>query len=334
MSQKIFSLTGADSYFYRMKSILLFITSLLFCYFSTAQEVPDTAFIFPIRQAAYQPGSGPLILIDEAHLNTHTLHGRYCAFGKLLRQDGYRVLPLTTPILNPELLQPCGILVIANALHASNVGNWVLPTPSPFSKEEILIIRDWVKNGGRLLLVADHMPFAGAAFKLGKAFGFEFINGFAFYIEDTWPPMVFSTDSGTLRRSPVTEGIKEYERVDKVATFTGSAIYAPDLSIPVLSFSDGLTMQPDTAWNFYNWTPWENLGRYYQGAIRKFGQGRVAVFGEADMFTALIVNDTIAVGFNSEFASRNAQFTLNLIHWLDGVEEYQDQIQNIIKKDD
>jgi len=312
-----------------IKNPLLSIALTLFLgQFLLAQEICDTSFLFPIRQSAYQTASGPLILIDEAHNNAHTMHGRFFAFGKLLKQDGYRVLPLITPILKPELLQSCGILVIANALDVSNLGNWVLPTPSPFSKEEIQIIKDWVKNGGSLLLIADHMPFAGAASKLGKAFGFEFINGFAFFVEESWPPMVFAADSGMLPPSPITAGIKEYEQVKRVATFTGSAIYVPDLATPVLSFLDGLTLQPDTAWIFYNWTPWENLGRYHQGAIRSFGKGKVAVFGEADMFTALIVNDTIAVGFNSPYANQNAQFTLNLIHWLDGVTEYQGDIRN------
>ncbi|MBE0648338.1 MAG: hypothetical protein IH596_11195 [Bacteroidales bacterium] len=309
------------------RSSVIFLTfSLLASFFTVAQERPDTSFTFPIRQAAHQPGAGPLILVDEAHNNTHSINGRFFAFSKLLRQDGYRVLPLITPIITPELLRSCGILVIANALDSSNLGNWVLPTPSPFMKEEIQIIKEWVKEGGSLLLIADHMPFAGAAYKLGKVFGFEFINGFAFFAYESWPPMVFSADSGSLPQTPVSAGIREYEQVDRVATFTGSAIYVPDVATPVLSFLDGLTLQPDTAWIFYNWTPWENLGRYHQGAIRTCGKGKVAVFGETDMFTAILANDSVAVGFNSPYARQNAQFTLNLIHWLDGVEEYQGEI--------
>jgi hypothetical protein len=48
------------------------------------------------------------------------------------------------------------------------------------------------------------------------------------------------------------------------------------------------------------------------------GKGKVAVFGEAAMFTAQIANGTLKAGFNSELAPKNAQFTLNLIHWLHG----------------
>jgi len=306
-----------------MKSSLSVTVILLLSFYSLAQQYPDTSFTYPIRQAAYLPGTGPVIYVDEAHQNMHTLNAGFFAFGKLLERDGYRVQTLSSQIDNEDVLKECRILVIANALHASNVGNWVVPNPSAFSKEEIQVIKLWVKRGGALLLIADHMPFAGAAYKLGKAFGFEYINGFAFFDERSWPPMMFTAGNKTLPFSPISAGIKDYEVVDSVATFTGSAFYAPDIATPVLSFLDGVTFQPDTAWVFHKLTPWENLEPYHQGAIRRYGNGKVAVFGEAAMFTAQIVNDTIPVGFNSEYAPRNAQFTLNLIHWLDGVEEYQ-----------
>jgi len=305
-----------------MKSILSITLSLLLSFCSMAQQIPDTSFMFPIRQAAYQPGNGPVIFIDQAHHNMHTKDGGFFALSKLLGQDGYQVQPLSIPATNVEVLKNCKILVIANALDSSNLENWILPNPSAFSKEEILVIKLWVKNGGSLFLIADHMPFAGAAFSLGKAFGFEFINGFAFPEENSWPPPVFTLEDQTLQQSPIVTGIKDYEKIDSVTTFLGSAFYAPDMSTPLLSFMSGITLQPDTAFRFHINTPWENLARYHQGAIRSCGRGKIAVFGEAAMFTAQIVNDSVNVGFNSEYAPQNAQFTLNLIHWLDGVTEY------------
>jgi hypothetical protein len=50
---------------------------------------------------------------------------------------------------------------------------------SAFSPTEIEVVKNWVKDGGSLLLIADHMPFAGAVADLAKAFGFIFFNGFA-----------------------------------------------------------------------------------------------------------------------------------------------------------
>jgi hypothetical protein len=39
----------------------------------------------------FAPGSGPRVLVDAAHGNFHTIHGRFAPFGELLRADGYRV---------------------------------------------------------------------------------------------------------------------------------------------------------------------------------------------------------------------------------------------------
>jgi len=308
-----------------MKSIVPFLLILLLASLTSAQQLPDTSFSFDIRQPAYPEDKGPVIFIDQAHYNFHTMEGNFIAFAKLLKEDGYQVKPLNSYIRTPEALNGCKILVIANALHYSNIQNWTLPTPSAFTKEEIAAIKLWVKNGGSLLLIADHMPFAGAAFDLGKAFGFEFINGFAFEGSGSWPPIVFTQADKTLPSSPLSNGIQPYERIDTVTTFTGSAFFAPTAAIPVLSFSEErhVSFQPDTAWRFNAYTPWENLKGYYQGALRKCGKGKVAVFGEAAMFTAQIVQGSVKVGFNSEWAPQNAQFTINLIHWLDGVTEYQ-----------
>ncbi|MCX6233960.1 MAG: hypothetical protein NT175_04435 [Bacteroidetes bacterium] len=92
-----------------------------------------------------------------------------------------------------------------------------------------------------------------------------------------------------MQNSPVTRGVKDYEKIDTVATFTGSAYIAPEGSIIVLSFSDEHhSLQLDTAWRFNNNTPTQNLDGFQQGALLKFGNGKVAVFGEAAMFTAQI----------------------------------------------
>jgi hypothetical protein len=287
-----------------------------------AQQVPDTNFVYKIMQPAYQMGKGSLVLIDRSHHNFHTREGGFAPFSKLLVQDGYRVLSLDKPILTKKVLMGCNIFVIANALDSVNSEEWALPTPSAFSKNEIENLRGWVKNGGSLFLIADHMPFAGAATELGKAFGFEFLNGFAFTGQRTWPPSTFSVKRGNLPESPIIKGLKSYEKIDSVATFTGSAFKAPKEAIPVLSFRKGdYSLQPDTAWVFNKKTPNQDLTDYCQGAILKYGKGRVALFGEAAMFTAQLANGTIRAGFNSEAAPQNAQFLLNLIHWLDVLKE-------------
>ncbi len=303
--------------------ILPFLITIISFSQSAGQQLPDTVYKFPVRQAAYQEGKGPVVLIDEAHYNFHTKGGNFFAFSRLLEQDGYQVKSLDKTIENKDILKACKILVIANALDPSDTGEWVVPNPSAFSGKEISNLKEWVENGGSLLLIADHMPFAGAASQLGKAFGFEFINGFAITGEHTWPPTIFSANHGTLADSPVTRGLKDYEKIDSVTTFTGSAFMAPKTATSLFRFRAGdYSLMPDTAWRFTKNTPRKSLDGFSQGAILDYGKGKVAVFGEAAMFTAQVVNGSMKVGFNSETAPQNAQFVLNLIHWLGGVEKY------------
>src|SRR5689334_3305084 len=146
-----------------------------------AQQVADTAFNPVVATPVYKEGAGPLILLDEAHHNFHTVDGRYSGFAKLARRDGYRVLA-NKEKFSASALKGARILVIANAINERNMGGgpkWSVPTPSAFGQDEIRAVRDWVRGGGSLMLIADHMPFGGAAAGLAAVFGAHFSNGFA-----------------------------------------------------------------------------------------------------------------------------------------------------------
>jgi hypothetical protein len=257
-------------------------------------------------------------MIDAAHNNFHTLGGGFTAFGRLLTGDGYRVQSLDHKLNETDSQPLCHILVIANALDAFDTSEWILPNPSAFNGLEISNIKQWVKDGGRLLLIADHMPFAGAADELAKAFGFHYLNGFAFTGERSWPPSIFDRTHGTLLLSPVSDSREARFSVNTVSTFTGSAFTIPDQAIPVLKFKpEHWSLQPDTAWVFHPDTPKIQLDNYFQGALMKYGKGKIAVFGEAAMFTAQIARETMKVGINAPEAPENAAFVLNVIRWLD-----------------
>jgi hypothetical protein len=59
---------------------------------------------------------------------------------------------------------------------------------------------------------------------------------------------------------------------------------------------------------------------FLQGAIVYHGQGYVAVFGEAAMFSAQRGGpDRRPVGMNAPEAREDYRFALNLLHWLSGV---------------
>jgi hypothetical protein len=283
----------------------------------SAQQVPDLEYKPPLPQPAYESGKGPRVAIDEAHHNYHTANGRYKPFAELLRRDGYRVDGLGRP-LSADSLNGVEVLVIANALNERNVRDWSLPTPSAFTTDERAAVRAWVEKGGSLFLIVDHMPFPGAAGALAKAFGVEFSNGFA-ASKSTGQPATFTFRQGTgLKESAVTQGRGDQERVTEVATFVGSAFKPPKDATPVLVFNvNFVSLKPDQAWQFTAATPKEPLEGWCQGAVMKVGNGRVAVFGEAAMFSAQLAGPgQQKMGMNAPEAKQNHQLLLNVMHWL------------------
>ena len=300
-----------------MKTIIL-IVILILPYWLYSQQIADTTYNPEIQNPEYESGEGPVVFIDEGHNNFHTKNGRYKAFSNLLERDGYNVKEYTGKFNKKELAKG-KIIVISNALNEINVENWFLPNPSAFTKSEIETIRQWVFKGGSLFLIADHMPMAGASKDLAKVFGFEFSNGF---VMDTLSrgPAFFSINEKTLNESSITKGKDPTESVGQIASFTGQGFRIPDDATPILTFNKNyVNMLPDTAWVFDTNTIKFSAEGWSQGAYKKYGKGRIVVFGEAAMFTAQLAGpQKIKTGMNNEVAPENYQLLLNIIHWLDG----------------
>lgn len=299
--------------------LLLQIVSLLvhaICFASVQAQTPvaDLDYTPQISNPAYSQNSGPVVHIDEAHDNYHTLDGRYAPFANLLRRDGFRVEPFTSDF-SAATLAGATIMVIANA-NAAQSGEM---RASAFAISEITAIRQWVKRGGALLIIADHPPFSDSAAALAEAFGFEFEEGVALAATAAGqfsPIALFEAGKG-LTASALSGGRRPAERVDSVMTFTGSAFRTPPAAIPLLTFQEGARSFPlrPTGPDFTSpGTPIEGLS---QGAILDLGAGRVAVFGEAAMFTAQRGGpNSEPMGMNTPDARQNYQFVLNLMHWL------------------
>nr|WP_321221835.1 hypothetical protein [uncultured Psychroserpens sp.] len=280
-----------------------------------SQQVADTTLVPQIDNPYYNTINAPTLYIDEIHNNFHTKEGRFKPFSTLLTRDGYDVKALT----NINLLDEKDILVISNALNSRNIGNWQQPIYDAFSSEEIKALKIWVKKGGKLLLIADHMPFSGASNSLANAFGFDFCDGFAQLSKPQNEPDLFSEENKRLLSSIITDGTFG-EPVTSVTTFTGSSFEMPEKARGILKFLKGdECLQPEIAWQFNDTTPSKDLRSSYQGAILEFGKGKLAVFGEAAQFTAQTItndNGTFHVGFNSETAPNNVDFIRNLMLWL------------------
>ncbi len=295
--------------------ILLFV--LILPHGLLAQQISDNDYNPVLKKPAYKAGKGPLVFIDEGHHNFHTKEGRYKPFANLLERDGY-VVKSYEGNFDRKKLNRGKILVISNALNEMNVENWYLPTPSAFTADEIGIVKQWVYDGGSLFLIADHMPMAGASADLAAAFGFEFTNGFAIQKERSNVDY-FSLEKGTLVESALTKGRDNSENVRQIVSFTGQSFKIPEDATPILVFDDQYSNYlPDTAWVFNEKTPQHSAQGWSQGAFKKFGKGRIVVFGEAAMFSAQLAGPVRRkIGMNSENAPENFQLVLNILHWLD-----------------
>jgi hypothetical protein len=291
--------------------IAFFITNI-----ALSQQRADDIKIPKINKPRFEKHNGPNIYIDQGHHNFHQKARRFKPFSDLLSSDGYKV----DSIIDLKKLKIGDVLVIANPIHQNNVRNWRRPIHQAFTKDEISYLKEWVKKGGKLLLIADHMPFSGASNSLANAFGFDFCDGFAYLKKESEnSPDIFSISNKRLLNTTITNGFLG-ENLNKITTFTGSSFTIPKKAKGVLKFQKGdYCLAPEVAWQFLDDTPNSDLENSYQGAILNFGKGKLAVFGEAAMFTAQTVTNnsgTYKFGFHSEQAPNNIEFIRNLMYWL------------------
>ena len=300
--------------------ILIILIILIFPGWLFSQQIPDTTFNPVIQNPEYETGKGSLVFIDEGHHNFHTKEGRYLPFARLLEKDGYVVKEYKGEFTKKRL-DTGKILVIANALNEVNEDNWSLPTPSAFTEEEIKIVEKWVHDGGSLFLIADHMPWPGDAEKLAAVFGFKFFNGFNF---DVINPSYFRRSDKTIIANIITNGRDNSETVNEIPNTEGQAFQIPENANPILVFNNSsMLLMPDTAWVFHSNTKMIKIEGWSQGAFKKYGKGRIAVFGEASMFTAQIGDPgRRKMGMNRYDAKDNYKLLINTIHWLDGKINY------------
>ncbi len=286
----------------------------------------DVEFDARVAHPAYA-GSGPRVVIDEAHNNFHSASGRYRPFAQLIGNDGYRVLP-GAGAFTPEHLRGGDVLVISNAMGPDD-HEW----ESAFTPEEVGAVRDWVSGGGSLLLIADHFPMGGAAEKLSQAFGVDMAKGVT---EDTLnctpeetTAIVYSRENGLLASHPITDGRSAEYSAGRVVAFTGQSLSVPPGAVAFLKLGatarDFKALAPkiekigkDTRIIPQYGDPAPAAGRA-QGVALEVGKGRVVILGEAAMMTAQISGDGHPFGMNVP-GNDNRKLALNIMHWLSRVD--------------
>jgi hypothetical protein len=279
-----------------------------------AQQIPDPNFNPHVEHPAYTKNF-PRVLFDEAHNNFHTTTGRYKPFADLMFNDGYQVAANRKPFAK-ESLQIYKILVIANALGAEEMEDEGADRPA-FAEEECDAVRDWVRDGGALLLIADHAPFGAAAQTLAKRFDVEMSKGFVFDPEHSAPGnpslLIFSRENKLLLDHPITQGRNDSERINLVQTFTGQALKGPPGATLLLLLAGTAKDQADPMGGEK-----KSVAGQAQGLAFKFGKGRVVMLGEAAMLSAQVAGPkNHPMGMNVP-GNDNRQFALNIMHWLSG----------------
>lgn len=299
------------------RTLFLALTVLL----SACSRDYDRAYSTDVARPAYETRH-PVVLIDQAHNNRHSVSGSYKPFTALAKSDGYAVRALRDPVTS-DALAGCEIFVIPAALGKDDTNS----SPA-FSQQEVDAIVNWVQRGGSLLLITDHHPFGGAVRNLAMRLGVEMHNGMTFDPvnhdrssgDDT--QLVFSRENGLLREHPIMEGRDRSERVSRVVTFTGQSLRAGN-GVALLSLGSTAVHRAahpqvtrrgsDVLVDVEFGSPTPAAG-YAQAIALTLGAGRVVVFGEAAMASAQRDGNRL-IGMNLP-GTDNRQFVLNTLHWL------------------
>jgi hypothetical protein len=298
----------------------------------SAQQIADPDFDASVRQKTYA-AQHPLVVVDEAHNNYHTAGDRYEPLARLLRNDGYEVVGRGAPFAAASL-NGVRVFVTANA-RASNATERA--SGPAFSDQDCGLLQKWVREGGSLLLIADHTPFGEASASLASRFGVQMGMGIAFDVQnfETAPTIiVFSADNAGLGDHPILKGRNDSEHLRRVVAFGGQSLSLPSGAKPLLKFSPTAResrTQDDLKLSLQAIRPGspvvedpqsESTAGRAQGVTVQFGKGRVVILGEAALFSAQLLKSggprpNIKFGVNTP-GNDDKQFALNVMHWLSG----------------
>ena len=272
----------------------------------------DPNFDTKVARPAYTT-EHPRVLFDEAHNNFHTADGRYKPFAEVIANDGFKVIP-NKEKFTKNLLSKGDILIIANALGADGMGA-TGASNSAFTEAECNAVRDWVQDGGSLLLITDHAPFGSAAQSLANRFGVDMSKGYTSdpsNSEGGETSLVFTRKNNLLGDHPITKGRDDSEKINRIQTFTGQSLKGPAGSVAILKLGDSAVDAGEDG------NPKSAAGRA-QGIAFPFGKGRVVVMGEAAELSAQLIGNE-RFGMNVPGLD-NRQMALNIMHWLSGLLE-------------
>jgi hypothetical protein len=306
-----------------------------------ATQTADGSYVPRVGEPAFTGRGRPQVVIDEGHYNLHTLSGAYAPFANLLRRDGLWVRRHDGRLSGATLRDSVAsrfdqrvVLVVSNALgwrgmaqqalNAGGLERLVRVQGPAISAEEVSEVEAWVRGGGSLLLVADHAPAGAAAAGLSAAFGVQMTNWWAedeqHHDRETSNPgfLVFTSEAGLAIDHPIMLGRGPREQVHRLMTFTGQALRS-GAGVALLTLSSSAREYPFRRSRDYEGRSAAGLA---QAVALEHGAGRVVILGEAAMITAQTSRrpdgTLLRFGMNRD-GTDNAQFALNVMHWLTGI---------------
>ena len=277
---------------------------------------PDNGFDISVSHPKWKD-THPAILFDEAHHNHHHINNTYQPFARLITNDGCTVRS-TDKIITADLLKDVSVFIIATAMGKEDPGD-----KSPFTREEIETLELWVKGGGSVLLITEHYPFGLAMTPLLNQFGVKVHNG---YTEDTllsnkevMDALLFEKAKGNLNAiHPI------LEQVNRINTFTGSAVQGDSNWTPLILFSNSaqnynvkvdVKREGGDITTSVSYTDFYPAKGWVQGMCRLYRKGKIVVLAESAFLTAQTDKNGNKFGMNIPNTD-NKQFALNLIRWL------------------
>jgi hypothetical protein len=267
-----------------------------------AQQVVDPNADTNVTDPAFASGTGPVVLVDSGHDEFQTLAKNYAPFGAVLTHDGFVVRDFDKPI-SAANLAGAGMLVIVDPVNPNDPPDRPkYQSTSAFTPQEIATIADWVKDGGALLMIADHPPYAGGLRALASTFGFV-IEIYA--AQTDAKAELFSFANGGLVDGPLTHGLPQ------IQTFYGTSFTAPAAATPLLRF--------DSSWKMLvtDKPPRPMTPHDLRGASLSVGKGRVVLLAEAGAWSAQLSGAKKRfMGFDAPGALGNKRFIRNVVYWL------------------
>ena len=275
----------------------------------------DTSFS-PEVKSPFFTQHHPIILFDRAHNNLCVNDGRYDPLLHLLKSDGYELVSLTTS-LTSDSLKNVKIFYSSAAQFPKEDSN-LAQANSAFTEQEMSTIQTWVKQGGSLLLMADHKPIGNDVHPLASKFGLTISDGETSDPQNYLPALkdtshlLFSRQSALIKDHPITSGMSQREMLNVIVAFCGQSIKVIDDSEIIFALSPNAVMRFEDESKI-------PLGPGYAEAVSlKYGKGKVVVFGDGTVFTSKIhIAKQEKEGMNRTDID-NVQLAINTFRWLAG----------------